>query len=117
MKINPITTILLAGLLGGCAPAVHRGSVAMKLTDSIAHVCLGASEVKPGDSISILRNVCTKSGTPNLKGATRTTSSQCELKLIGHGKITEVLNNHYSVATLEVTGGYQEGDIVEKSAS
>lgn len=107
MKINPITTILLAGLLGGCAPAVHRGSVAMKLTDDVAHVCLGINEVKPGDSIHVLRNVCKRVGK----------APSCELKLIGHGKITEVLNDHYSVATLEVTGGYQEGDVVEKSAS
>lgn len=117
MKLNLILAIFAASLLGGCTPSAHRGSVAMKLDDGLAHMCLGADEVKPGDSIKVLRNICTNNSTPNSKGAIRTKGVQCELKLIGQGKITEILNNHYSVATIEAQGGYQEGDIVERSGS
>lgn len=112
-----VLTIFAVGLLAGCAPSTHRGSVAMKIDERSAHVCLGADEVKLGDSLRILRNVCTSNPVPNSKGASRTKGVQCDLKLIGYGKITEVLNNHYSIATIEALGGYQEGDIVEKSDS
>ena len=117
MKSNLVLAIATLSLTVGCTTSVHRGSVAMKLTETTAHVCLGNEEVNAGDSINVYRNVCTRSDVTPEKGGAKTSAAGCELKLIGQGKITEVLNSHYSVATIEASGGYQEGDIIEKSAS
>lgn len=105
MKRTVLCSLAIAFLAGGCAPSVHRGSVAMKISPTEAHVCLGVGEVAAGDRITLFRSVCTK--------ATKTTP-RCEKKLIGHGTIKTILNEHYSIAAMDEGVDYLEGDIVER---
>lgn len=112
MKTLQCLTLMSLVVISGCAPAVHRGSVAMKIGDNEAHVCLGNDEVVPGDKVTYFRNVCTPSnaGTKPVKP----TLARCEKKRIGTGTIKSVLNEHYSVASIDGSFEYREGDIVEK---
>lgn len=86
-----------------------RGSVAMKTSDTEAHVCLGKGEVEPGDRVSLYRNDC-----PNLAGK-KVGENACRKVKIGEGTVKEVLNDHYSVITLPPGIEFKEGTIVEKS--
>lgn len=87
--------------LSACAPGHSKGVVAMKISDTEAHVCVGKEEVHTGSEIEVLRNVCR-----------REKPYACELKSIGTGRITEPLNDHYSVATFPAGVAFQEGDLV-----
>jgi hypothetical protein len=99
--IRSTFTLVAAFTLSACAPAHSRGVVAMKISDTEAHVCVGEEEVHAGSEIEVLRNVCR-----------REKPYACELKLIGIGRITELLNDHYSVATFPAGLSFQEGDLV-----
>ena len=73
----------------------------MKISDTEAHVCVGKDEVGPGSIIEVLRNVCR-----------REKPYTCELKSVGTGRVTEPLNDHYSVATFPAGLSFQEGDLI-----
>ena len=73
----------------------------MKISDTVAHVCVGKDEVAVGDEIEVLRNVCRREKPYN-----------CELKRVGVGRVTEPLNEHYSVVTFPAGVAFQEGDLV-----
>jgi hypothetical protein len=101
MKRSYIPLVLL---MVSCAVQPHsRGVVAMKIDESTAHVCVGKSEVRPGDAVSVYRNVCKSS--PK--------QSTCDKVFIGRGTIRENLNEHYSVATFAAGTHVEEGDMVE----
>ena len=117
MNKTLLFALLAAGLLAGCAPAVHRGSVAMKLSENEAHICLGKGDVKEGDKITLFRNVCSKNTQVGTKGSQIAGGPRCELRRIGEGQIATLLNNHYSVASFGAGIQFEEGDIVEKSKS
>jgi hypothetical protein len=93
-------------LFVGCAPSVHR-TVGMKISERIAHVSLGENEVKPGDEITLYRNICSELTSKDPR------RSNCERTKIGKGVITELLNNHYSVAKFPEDVFFREGDLVE----
>ncbi len=111
--LRVFVTVVVVSLLTSCAAAVHRGSIAMKINNNEAHVCLGKGEVVVGDKIKIFRNVCSTKGYTGTKPGL-SSRSFCVKKLIGSATITEVLNNHYSIAKIENSVEYREGDIVEK---
>ncbi len=108
MKAN----ILVAGLafvaLTACAPTVRRGVVAMKISGSDAHVCLGNQEGHVGDEVSLYRNVCNRDF-----ASAKSQTLSCEYKSVGKGKITELLNEHYSVVRFPNDVEFKEGDVVE----
>lgn len=85
-----------------------RGSVVMKISANEGHVCLGEGEVAKGDRVAIFRNVCS---TP--PGAAKATERRCQKVPVGHGVVSEVLNEHYSVVHLG-DGELNEGDTVER---
>lgn len=116
MKNLRLLSVAAIALLAGCAPAIDRGSVAMKITNNEAHVCLGKGEVSPGDRIALIRNVCTPETAASTKPG-RASPARCERQAVGKGTIKEVLSDHYSVATIDSGIDYREGDIVEKVAS
>jgi hypothetical protein len=99
--MKPLRPFVAALVLTACVPAHSKGVVAMKISDTVAHVCVGKDEVNTGTEIDVLRNVCTQQ-----KPYT------CELKRLGTGQITEPLNEHYSVATFPADTGFKEGDLV-----
>jgi hypothetical protein len=107
MKIS-----LLALLMLGCAThATMRGSVAMKVSDTDAHVCLGNNEVKVGDKVQAFNNVCPKDTNGRGRNAAVET---CKKDPIGSGIVTAILNEHYSVVSFDQGVKFTEGTIVEK---
>ncbi len=102
--------ILIPGLvlLGGCSHALMRGTVAMKISDDEAHVCMGDNEVKAGDQVALFKNVCKGNKGKESDGAT------CEKVKIGGGEVTRTLNEHYSVVRVSPGVEFQEGTVVER---
>lgn len=93
--------------LAGCAThSLMRGSVAMKVSDTEAHVCLGDKEVKVGDKVNIYKSECTQSA--GSKG------TNCVKVKAGEGSVTQLLNEHYSVIKFDKGVEFKEGTIVEK---
>jgi hypothetical protein len=95
----------------GCAHSMMRGSVAMKMSDNEAHVCLGNKEVKVGDRVTALKNYCSASGAARKEGA----SAVCEKRILGEGTVTSLLNQHYSLVKFDDGVKFNEGTIVEKN--
>jgi hypothetical protein len=94
-----------------CMPVSTRGVVAMKVDESIVHLCLGSGETEKGDKLVVYRNDC-RTGTAKSKLSIPTTPP-CVKRVIGEGVVTEVLNEHYSVARLRTSTSVREGDVVE----
>ncbi len=108
MKTKYLVAIITLSIVTGCTGTVHRGVVAMKISDTKAHVCLNKDEVEVGNKIKIYRSVCTptsgiKSGAPS-----------CKKQLVGTGAVTEILNEHYSVVSVAAGTDLKEGDLVER---
>ncbi|MGK5087356.1 hypothetical protein WDW86_07340 [Bdellovibrionota bacterium FG-2] len=103
--------LALSGVLFliGCAHSTMRGTVAMKVSDREAHVCLGDNEVKAGDKVALFSSEC-KAGT----GKQNADQAGCKKVKLGEGQVVRVLNEHYSL--IEVNPGvlFNEGTIVEK---
>ncbi len=108
--MKKVNAIVLMGvvLLSGCAHTMMRGTVAMKVSDTQAHVCLGNDQVKEGDKVKFLVNQCTSTG------ASRTGIDRCKLIQLGEGTVTQLLNEHYSVVTAAPGVKLEEGTLVEK---
>lgn len=85
-----------------------RGTVAMKMSDNTSHVCLGDGSVKKGDKVMFYKNVCT------VAGSSGEGTSFCEMKSLGRGEVTKVLNSHYSEVKSEKNVVLEEGLLVEK---
>lgn len=86
-----------------------RGTVAMKINDREAHVCLGKGEVKKGDRVTVFLNECDKGARPDKRG------TPCVLKKAGEGRVIEILNDHYSVVKFNRDVQFEEGTLVEKN--
>jgi len=76
-----------------CAHTFMRGTVAMKINEKVAHVCLGSNDVKVGDQFEFYDN--------------------CEFKLIGKGTVTKLKNSHYSEVVTDGSFKLAEGIIVQ----
>jgi hypothetical protein len=95
--------------MAGCASAAHRGVVAMKLSDTKAHVGIGSPEVAVGDHVELYRNQCHTVGPGRDEPSLR-----CVKKEIGHGVVTQVLSPDYSEVSFDPGVEFHEGDTVEK---
>lgn len=95
-------------LITACAHTAMRGTVAMKVSDREAHVCLGNNEVKVGDRVFFFVNEC--KGT----GGRETGDRTCQKVKIGEGRVTRLLNEHYSVVEAAPGIKFTEGTIVER---
>ena len=104
--------ILLLGttFLTSCAHKMMRGTVAMKTNNKTAHVCLGENDVKIGDTLEFYTNRCTATGGAREDGDIR----ECELKILGTGTVTKLLNNHYSEVRASGSFKFKEGTLVQK---
>lgn len=90
----------------GCAHQLMRGTVAMRISDEEAHICLGEGEVKPGDKVAIWKNNCNRTTTGK--------ASFCRLERVGEGEVTKILNEHYSVMRVPAGTTFDEGTFVQK---
>ena len=100
---------LVSGL-SGCAHSMMRGSVAMKINDEEAHVCMGDNEVKAGDRVALYKNECRGKGSSRADGG----GTNCQKVKIGEGEVTRTLNEHYSVVRVSPGTSFEEGTVVEK---
>jgi hypothetical protein len=100
-------------ILLSCASNNHkymRGTVAMKLDNKTAHVCLGDNEVKKGETVTFYLNKCKLTDLDDRMGS----SSICHLENIGTGIVKKILNNHYSIITTSGNFNFNEGTLVQK---
>lgn len=112
MKNKQLIFIGFLGLtLASCA-TTHRGVVAMKLDANEAHVGMGKGELKVGDHVDLYHNRCTPTGNLKQSGGNRT----CTKVEGGHGVVTNVLNEDYSVVKFEPGVEFAEGDAIEMHA-
>ena len=90
----------------GCAGghSMMRGSVVMKIDPTTAHVCLGNGEVAVNDKVRLYKNVCKQGDRRPI----------CTRETVAEGKVTEVLDDHYSVVTFAAGTTFEEGNTVEK---
>ena len=94
-------------VLSGCAHGPQRGNVAMKISDTEAHIHMENSRV--GKRVTVFENDCQVLGDPR-EGAAK---KNCNKVQIGHGVITEILNDEYSIVQFDSALSYKEGAIVE----
>ena len=104
MVVFGVCTSLMACSTSG----IKRGSVVMKMGET-AHVSMGKADVSAGDHIQLYQNVCTPAGKAGA-GSDRS----CRKEEKGHGEITQVLNDDYSVVQFPEGTKFSEGDTVEK---
>lgn len=97
------SSILLSLALVGCAHEATHGTVAMKTSDTIAHISI--HNVKAGDSVVLYRNNCMGAG----KGEARV----CHREKLAEGKVLNVLSEHYSEVQFPTGTKFAEGDFVE----
>lgn len=110
MKISRFFGFLVMLFIFSCAHhSIMRGSVAMKVSDREAHVCLGDDEVKVGDKVIAYYSDC-----QNAKAGDQRGSTSCVKTKLGGGKVTRVLNDHYSVVEFDEGIEFNEGTFVEK---
>ncbi|MBS1985395.1 MAG: hypothetical protein JST16_14615 [Bdellovibrionales bacterium] len=109
-QLATITTLLF---LGACAttPNVRRATVAMKVSDTDAHVSMGAGEVSVGDHVQLYRNVCSQKHSGSRGNGV---IEVCKKQNIGHGEIIQLINESYSVIRVPAEIEFKEGDLVEK---
>lgn len=105
-----VTLVAALAVLSGCAHGLMRGSVAMKISDTEAHVCMDKSEAKVGDRVTLFRNNCPVKGGRDLGGG----GGACTKVELGKGTVTETLNDHYSVVKFDPGVKFSEGTFVEK---
>jgi hypothetical protein len=109
MRIIQWTGLIGALALAGCAHSTMRGSVAMKVSNEEAHVCMGDKDVKAGDKVVLFKNVCVSP-----RAAQAATDAGCRKEKLGEGEVTRLLNEHYSVVKVNPGVTFEEGTIVEK---
>lgn len=103
LKVFLIMAVIAAISFTGCA-ASHkgmRGSVAMKVNEQEAHVCLGSNEVKVGDKLVVYNNDCKS-------------QNRCLKVKVGEAKVTQVLDEHYSIVQFDPGVAFEEGTVLEK---
>lgn len=104
---HPVLVIsCVLGILPACATTqrdAREGVVAMKITETEAHVRMPNFAVRPGDHVLIVHRECrsTPKGLPN-----------CHEEITGQGEVTQLLNVHDSVVALTPGSHYEEGDRV-----
>lgn len=113
MKNLIVLLFLLPTILVGCVHTYMRGTVAMKVDENHAHVCLGKGSVKLGQKIVFYDNECDEGVVETEAGGAQVDSASCKMKKLGYGTITKVLNNHYSTVKLDKEFKFKEGQLVE----
>ena len=104
-----IVTVVLGLFITGCAHKFMRGTVAMKTQADTAHICLGDNDVKVGDKLDFYTNECSGVGGVEADGV-----RECEMKVLGTGTVTKLLNSHYSEVKTDGGFKFSEGTLVQK---
>lgn len=111
MKRSRMSALAVLFALAGCSHALMRGTVAMKVSDEEAHVCMGDNEVKAGDKVTLYKNVCTPT---RMAGREADGSAACKKVRSGEGFVERTFNEHYSLVKVDPGVQFEEGTVVEK---
>lgn len=100
--------LILAFVSVSCATKHQsmKGSVALKINETKGIACLSPDSVKVGDDVSFYKTVC-KTRVP------REGVSDCSMVKIGKGKITKLVNDHYSEFEVTNDVNFEEGSLIE----
>ena len=104
-----LSLVITLVMLAGCSTMTHRGVVAMKINDSEAHVGAGDGVLQLGDHVELYRNQCGPRGKADI-------DRTCLKKSTGHGTVTQIINQDYSVVKFDNGVIFSEGDMIEKHA-
>lgn len=107
-------SIITAMAFLGCGHALMRGSVAMKVSDLEAHVCLGDHEVKVGDKVALFKNDCLPPRPGTAAARQDGYVGGCKKVKLGEGVVTQTLDEHYSVIKIDPGVEFKEGTVIEK---
>jgi hypothetical protein len=115
MERKSILTLALAMAMSACAGA-DRGSVAMKIDDREAHICMENDEVRTGDRVALFRNECGGHSTQarHKLRPRRFGDSVCQRIKLGEGRVVRPLNERCSVVEVDPGVEFDEGAFVEK---
>lgn len=105
----PIFCILLTFFYGCSHHPVMRGTVAMKVSEREAHVCLNKEEVSVGDRVTAFYNDCQTRNMGDQRG-----QGLCIKTTLGKGTVTKILNDHYSLVKFDDGVKFSEATFVEK---
>lgn len=94
----------------GCT-AGRPGVVRMKIDERIAHIEFESDRVKVGDTIALIETRCPSGILARKK--IRPGLPKCKRQVLALGKITERLNDRYSVAEFPRGVNFDEGDAVD----
>jgi hypothetical protein len=95
----------LALIIAGCATGrAMRGSVVMKVNDSVGYIGLGQGEVEVDDVVRVTHIDC-------YQGPKR---YSCHREIVGDGRVTHLLGTRYAVVEFPETSNFAEGDYVER---
>lgn len=119
MKIKTMCTLLSASVfVSACATTSGehshiRGSVVTLDSPQEAHVCLGQTEIKPGDKLAVYESVCkSEMDLGERKPIKKTT---CDKVPRGQAEVTESLGEHFAKVRSLGDLKFKEGFIVEKT--
>lgn len=105
-KFFSLMVIVLVSVSCASKHESMKGSVALKIDESKGIACLAPDSVSVGDGITFYKTVCTRQGPK--EGA-----SDCSMVKIGNGKITKLINDHYSEFETSSDVKFEEGSLVE----
>ena len=110
MMFKVFTLICSLVFISSCAHSFMRGTVAMKIDDKTAHVCLGEKDVNIGDKLKFFHFECEKHANDWVEDD----YMDCMSKKTGAGVVTRILNVHYSEVRTDGSFEFSEGTMVEK---
>ena len=102
---------LLAITIGGCAPTVKRGVVAMKIDEQRVHVTLGKDDVSVGDQVTFYQNVCQPQIGPSKPA---NPSRRCEQEVAGKGNVVLFFGDKLSDIDVSHRATISEGHEIER---
>lgn len=99
-----LATALIAATACASGHEAMHGTVAMKVSDTEAHVCLLADEAPVGAQVQLSRTTC---WSQNGK------AYRCHKQAIAVGTVEARMSDHYARVTFPKGTDYKEGDLVE----
>lgn len=108
--LSVASCVVILGLFSSCASKVKRGVVAMKISDTQAHVGIGGDELRVGDHVELYRNICKAAGrTQGIDSG----PGACIKEARGHGEVLQTLSPDYSLVQFPSGTLFAEGDMIE----
>jgi hypothetical protein len=106
IKLFSLLALLFVSVSCATKHESMRGSVALKIDESKGVACLASDSVRVGDGIAFYKTECKRQNP-------REGVSDCSMIKLGNGKITKLVNDHYSEFETTSDVKFEEGSLVE----